>query len=208
MAKRKRIREYYNSHMGIIKPKSIGDEIPDTQFTSPSLTNYEVSRGLKILEEEYNIERQRGKKNIKSRARPQRMHFDGTPSAFGNYLKNSKWYRIYLTGPEVLERLRKSLDIAGILEPFSLCVGYIIVDSLLSTTVNLSGYYISMAGVPNKPSKEEFEKVLTPFIYRLKKAKTKKELKCLVEFFGRVMRSPFAFRGLVLLAVGESYKSD
>ena len=76
-------------------------------------------------------------------------------------------------------------------------------DSLLSTTVNLSGYYISMAGVRSKPSKEEFEKVLTPFIYRLKKA-TKKELKCLVEFFGRVMRSPFAFRGLVLLAVGKS----
>ena len=68
--------------MGIIKPKSISDEIPDTQFTSASLTNYEVSRGLKILEEEYNIERQREKKNIKSRARPQRMHFDGTPSAW------------------------------------------------------------------------------------------------------------------------------
>ena len=74
--------EAYNSHMGIINPKLFTDEIQDTQFTSASLSNYEVSRGLKMLEEEYNIERQIGKKNIKSRARSQRMHFDGTPSAW------------------------------------------------------------------------------------------------------------------------------
>ena len=78
-------------------------------------------------------------------------------------------------------------------------------DSLLSTSVNLSGYYISMEGIPNKPSKQEFERVLTPFIYSLKKAK-KKELTSYIEFFGRIMRSRFAFRALLLLALGESYK--
>ena len=133
------------------------------------------------------------------------MHFDGTPSAW-KLPEEFKAVQNILNRPEVLERLRKSLDIAGILEPFSLCVGNVIVNSLLSTDVNLSGYYVSMAGVPNKPSKQEFERVLTPFIENLKKA-TKKEQEPLIQFIGGVLRSPFAFRILVLLAVGESYNS-
>ena len=79
-------------------------------------------------------------------------------------------------------------------------------NSLLSTDVNLSGYYVSMEGIPNKPSKQEFERVLTPFIDNLKKA-TKKEQEYLIQFFGRIMRSRFAFRTLVPTAVGESYNS-
>ena len=93
--------EAYNSHMGIIKPKSFTDEIQDTQFTGASLANYEVSRGLKTLEEEFNIERQRGKKNIKSKARPQQMHFDGTPSAW-KLPKEFKAIQNILNRPEVL----------------------------------------------------------------------------------------------------------
>jgi hypothetical protein len=103
-----------------------------------------------------------GKKNIISKAKSQRIRFDGMPSAW-KLPEEFKGLQNLIKKPAAIERLKRILDAVGVLRPFLFCVALDTLKSLkASTTINFSFFYTVMSeGTLNKASKEEYEKFLT-----------------------------------------------